>query len=133
METKYDILKNKLELCNFTGCSLNAILQDFWASIHLANIAAVAKAEAGLAIQASRANSGNKYIYQANTAQLVGTLKDCFIRACLLHGNRRRCHAIQGIIDEIADAVSLIRLNRSFWRNLWPRKAKFCFNRKSNI
>lgn len=42
METKYDILKNKLELCNFTGCSPNAILQDFWASVHLANTAAAA-------------------------------------------------------------------------------------------
>ena len=29
VETKYDILRNKLELCNFKGCSPNAILQDF--------------------------------------------------------------------------------------------------------
>lgn len=35
VETKYDILRNKLELCNFAGCSLNAIRQDIWASIHL--------------------------------------------------------------------------------------------------
>lgn len=133
VETKYDILKNKLELCNFTGCSPNAILQDFWASIHLANIAALAKAEADLAIQVSRAGSDNKYAYQANTAQLIGTLKDRFIRACFLRGDRHRCRAIQNIIDEIASAVSPVRPNRSFWRNPWPRKAKFCFNRRSNI
>ena len=133
VETKYDILKNKLELCNFTGCSPNAIRQDFWASIHLANIAAVAKAEADQAIQASRVNSENKYTYQTNTAQLIGTLKDRFIRACLLQDGSLRCHAIQGIIDEISLAVSPIRPNRSFSRNPWPRKAKFCFNRRSNI
>lgn len=133
VETKYDILKNKLELCNFTGCSPNAIRQDFWASIHLANIAAVAKAEADQAIQASRANSENKYTYQANTAQLIGTLKDRFIRACFLPGDRHRRRAIQDIIDEIALAVSPVRPNRSSWRNPWPRKAKFCFNRRSNI
>ena len=133
VETKYDILKNKLELCNFTGCSPNAILQDFWASIHLANIAALAKAEADLAIQASRAASDNKYTYQTNTAQLIGTLKDRFICACFLKGDRRRRRAIQNIIDEIASAVSPIRPNRSFRRNPWPRKAKFCFNRRSNI
>ena len=133
VETKYDLLKNKLELCNFTGCSPNAILQDFWASIHLANIAALAKAEADQAIQASRACSGNKYTYQANTAQLIGTLKDRFIRACLLQDGRCRCRAIQDIIDEIACSVSPIRPNRSFWRNPWPRKVKFCFNRRSNI
>ena len=116
VETKYDILKNKLELCNFTGCSPNAILQDFWASIHLANIAAVAKAEADQTIQISRAGSGNKYTYQANTAQLIGTLKDRFIRACLLRDGRCCRRAIQDIIDEIAYSVSPIRPNRSFWR-----------------
>ena len=133
VETKYDILKNKLELCNFTGCSPNAILQDFWACIHLANIAALAKAEADLAIQASRVNSENKYTYQANTAQLIGTLKDRFISACLLKGGRHRRCAIENIIDEITAAVSPVRPNRSFWRNPWPRKAKFCFNHKSNV
>lgn len=133
VETKYDILKNKLELCNFTGCSPNAIRQDFWASIHLANIAAVAKAEADQAIQVSRASSGNKYTYQANTAQLIGTLKDRFICACLLQEGSHRRRAIENIIDEIACAVSPVRPNRSFCRNPWPRKAKFCFNRRSNI
>lgn len=133
VETKYDILKNKLELCNFTGCSPNAIRQDFWASIHLANIVAVAKAEADQEIQASRANSENKYTYQANTTQLIGTLKDRFIFACLLQESKRRRRAIQDIILEISRAVSPVRPNRSFWRNPWPRKAKFCFNRKSNI
>lgn len=133
VETKYDILKNKLELCNFTGCSPNAILQDFWASIHLANIVALAKAEADLEIQTSRAASDNKYTYQANTAQLIGTLKDRFIRACFLRGDRRRRCAIQNIFDEITCAVSPVRPNRSFERNPWPRKSKFCFNRRSNI
>lgn len=102
VETKYDILKNKLELCNFTGCSPNAILQDFWAGIHLANIAALAKAEADLAIQPSRAASDNKFTYQANIAQLIGTLKDQFIRACFLRGNRRRRRAIQNIIAALS-------------------------------
>ena len=133
VETKYDILKNKLELCNFTGCSPNAIRQDFWASIHLANIVAAAKAEADQAIHASRTDSENKYTYQANTAQLIGTLKDRFIRACFLQDSRRRDHAIQNIINEISRAVSPVRPNRTFWRNPWPRKAKFCFNCKSNI
>lgn len=133
VETKYNMLKNKLELCNFTGCSPNAIRQDFWASIHLANIAAVAKAEADQIIQASRANAENKFTYQTNMTQLIGTLKDRFIRACLLQNGRRRRHAIQNIVDEISCAVSPLRPNRSFWRNPWPRKAKFCFNHKSNI
>lgn len=116
VETRFDILKNKLEPCNFSGCSPNTIRQDFWASIHLANIATVAKAEATQAIQLSRANTENKYTYQANTAQLIGTLKNRFICACFLRGDRHR-RAIQEVIDEIACAVSPVRpkepLNKS--------------------
>ena len=44
-----------------------------------------------------------------------------------------RSLAIQNIIDEISLAVSPVHPNRSFRRNPWPRKAKFCFNRRSNI
>ncbi|MDR2522837.1 MAG: IS4 family transposase [Synergistaceae bacterium] len=46
IETKYDIVKNKLTLENFTGYSKNVILQDFWAAMYLTNLAAVAKDEA---------------------------------------------------------------------------------------
>jgi hypothetical protein len=31
VETKYDVVKNKLPLENFSGCLKNVILQEFWA------------------------------------------------------------------------------------------------------
>ena len=75
--------------------------QDFWVSIHLANIVAVVKTEADQAILFSRVNAENKYTCQANTAQLIETLKDCFTHTCFLRGDS--CHrVIQEVIDEIA-------------------------------
>lgn len=133
IETKYDILKNKLELGNFTGYSPNAILQDFWTCIHLANIVATARAEANALLQTKQKNSQNLHCYVPNTAQLVGSLKDHFIKICFLHNTARRNRAIDSMVAEISRAVSPIRPGRSFWRNPWPRKAKFCFNAKSNI
>lgn len=133
IETKYNILKNKLELGNFSGYSPNAILQDFWACIHLANIVATAKAEADELVQARQQSSQNTYRYAPNTAQLVGSLKDYFIDVCLLPQKKLRDAALDRLRDEISRAVSPVRPGRSFWRNPWPRKAKFCFNRKSNI
>lgn len=133
IETKYDILKNKLELGNFSGYAPNAILQDFWACIHLANIVATAKAEADELVQARQGSAQNTYRYAPNTAQLVGSLKDHFIDVCLLPRKKQRDAALDRMRDEISRAVSPIRPGRSFWRNPWPRKAKFCFNTKSNI
>lgn len=133
IETKYDILKNKLELGNFSGYSPNAILQDFWACIHLANIVATAKAEANELVQSRQENAENIYQYVPNTAQLVGSLKDYFIEVCFLPRKKQRDAALDRMMIEISRAVSPIRPGRSFWRNPWPRKAKFCFNAKSNI
>lgn len=133
IETKYNILKNKLELGNFSGYSPNAILQDFWACIHLANIVATAKAEADELVQARQESSQNAYRYAPNTAQLVGSLKDYFIDVCLLPQKKLRDAALDRLRDEISRAVSPVRPGRAFWRNPWPRKATFCFNRKSNI
>ena len=46
VETKYDELKNKLEIENFTGWTKKAIEQDFYATMYLSNIAAAARWEA---------------------------------------------------------------------------------------
>ena len=60
-EVKYDVVKNKLEMPCFGGFSENVIMQDFWISMYLANMAAIAKNEADEKIKAERADSENKY------------------------------------------------------------------------
>lgn len=95
--------------------------QDFLESIHLANIASVAKAEADQAILSSRVNAENKYIYQANTAQLIETLKGRFIHTCFLRRDRCR-RAVQEVMDEIAYTVSPVRPDRSFYRSALAQK-----------
>ena len=133
VEIKYDVLKNKLELGNFTGYSPNAILQDFWACIHLANIVATIKQDADNTIRKIREDSQNKHSYQVNTAQLVGSLKDYFIIAVFIKSKKKREKAIDRLRLEVSQALSPIRENRSFRRNPWPRKTKYHFNSKSNI
>jgi len=63
VETKFDVVKNKLELENFSGRTENAVLQDFWACMHLANIAAIAKDEANELVKEQHAGKDNKYVY----------------------------------------------------------------------
>jgi len=133
IETKYDIVKNKLEIENFSGFSPNAIRQGFWVSMLLCNVVAVAKKDAGAIVQDSRKGKHNRHLYIPNVNQLIGSLKDQFVCACLLDLSEQRNERINQIICEISRSVVPIRPGRSFWRNPWPRKSKFHFNCKSNV
>jgi len=69
------VLKNKIELENFSGYSKNAILQDFWVSITRSIIVAIAKKEADEKRQAKNKGKGNRRVYKPNVSRLVGSLK----------------------------------------------------------
>ncbi|WP_312939714.1 IS4 family transposase [Oscillibacter sp.] len=132
VETKFDIVKNKLELENFSGRTENAVLQDFWACMLLANIAAVAKDEANQLVQEQRSDKDNKYVYVPNMNQLIGSLKDAYIDAVFLRSERKRCKRMNAVIAQIARAVIPLRQGRSVARQLSTRKSKFHHNHKSN-
>ncbi len=134
VEGKYDVLKNKLQIENFSGYTKNSILQDFWASITLSIIVAIAKQEADEKIQRRTAGKNNKHRQIPNVSQLVGSLKDGFILACSLPNASLRNAAIDRVIHEISLAVSLVRRGRPpHKRSPSPKKTQYPINRKSNI
>jgi hypothetical protein len=130
IETKYDVLKNKLNLENFTGYSKNVILQDFWASVYLANMATVAKDEANAEEQKERSGKNNRYTYVPNLNQVIATLKDYLAIACFTKSAEERERCLNLIMMEMKRSVTPIRPNRSVNRPANPRKAKFHHNRK---
>ena len=132
IEVKFDLVKNKLELENFSGRTKNAVLQDFWTCMHLANIAAIARDEANELVQEQRAEKSNKYVYTPNMNQLIGSLKDAYIDAVFMRSKRKRRKRIKAVIIQISQAVVPIRPGRSTPRPLSPRNAKFHHSHKSN-
>lgn len=132
IETKFDVVKNKLELENFTGRTVNSILQDFWAAMHVTNLVALAKRDARELVQAQRKDKDNKYTYVPNTSQLIGALKDMLVVACLASSSKKRCRSLDKITAEITRAVIPLRPGRSSPRNPYPREVKFHHNHKSN-
>jgi hypothetical protein len=130
IETKYDVVKNKLALENFTGYSKNVILQDFWAVMYLTNLASVAKDEANELAQKERACKNNKYTYVPNMNQVIASLKDHLVKACFANSEEERTCHVEIILTEIKKAVIPIRPNRSVKRPSNPRKAKYHHNRK---
>lgn len=133
VEVKYDIIKNKLELPNFTGWSSNVIRQDFWISMLLANVAATAKTEADIKIKEERSGKENKYEYQANVNTVIASLRSRFADAVFEEDPDRRTLKIGRIIKEVAKSAVPIRPNRDVSRVKNSRKVKYHHNKKSNI
>lgn len=132
VETKFDLVKNKLELENFSGRTENAVLQDFWVCMLLANIVAVAKDEANELVREQRSDKDNKYVYVPNMNQLIGSLKDAYIDAVFLRSERKCRRSMNAVIAQIARAVIPVRPGHSVARQLSTRKTKFHHNHKSN-
>ena len=132
VEIKYDTVKNKLEVENFTARTVEGIKQDFFATMYLVNVAACCKYDAQAKIEVARCDKDNKYTYQANTNELIGVLKDRFIMAFTQDDSDKQMEIIRDIVDEISLYVVPKREGRSVPRNPNPRGVKFHHNRKSN-
>ena len=79
IETKYDILKNKLQIEDFSGKTKTSVLQDFYATIYLSNIATAVKYESDKIIATEDDSKFLKHTYSTNENILIGKLKNNLI------------------------------------------------------
>lgn len=134
VEVKYDVVKNKLEMPCFGGFSENVIMQDFWISMYLANMAAIAKHEADNKIKEERKDKDNKYEYQANVNTLIGSLRDKLADAVFSRNPAQREKKLNRIIIEIQKSVVPIRPDDgSTPRYKNTRKSAFHHNKRHNL
>ncbi|MHC1683093.1 MAG: IS4 family transposase [Clostridiaceae bacterium] len=116
IEVKYNEIKNKLQIENFTGETPIAIEQDFYATMYLSNMVALAKMDANEIIEEEYKNKGLKYEYKVNTNVLIGKLKDTLITMISINNPWKRSHMLKHIEKEIQRNVIPIRPDRSFER-----------------
>jgi hypothetical protein len=131
IETKYNEIKNKLEIENFSGRLVDNIRQDFFVTMLLTNLAADFFTEAQEEVEKEQKGKENKYKYKVNVNHEIGVLKDRLILAMLEDDDRKRGEKFQEIVDLLQKRLIPIRPNRSNPRAI-PRKAKFHHNHKSN-
>ncbi len=117
IEVKYNEIKNKLQIENFTGETPIAIEQDFYATMYLANMVALAKMDANEIIEEEYKNKDLKYEYKVNTNVLIGKLKDTLITMISTKNPWKRSRMLKHIEEEIERNVIPIRPDRSFERN----------------
>jgi len=131
IETKYNEIKNKLEIENFSGKLVSNIRQDFYATMLLTNFAADFFTEAQEDVDREQEGRGNKHRYKVNVNHEIGVMKDRLIVCLLEDDGKKRSEMFQEMIDLLKKRLIPIRPNRSLPRKT-PRKAKFHHNHKSN-
>jgi hypothetical protein len=131
VETKYDELKNKLAIENFSGRTETAVRQDFYAAMYLSNLANAFWWEAQGEVEEERKGKENKYEYRVNVNHEIGVLKDKFIMAVVEEDDHKRHEIFKEINRLLKSSVVPVRPNRSVPRKP-PREQKFYMNKKLN-
>ena len=130
IEVKYNELKNRLQLQNFTGDTVISVLQDFYASIYLSNMVALAKNEANEKIAQNNEDKNLKYEYKVNTNILIGKLKDSMVLMLLEDNSEKRHTMFYRIMQEITKNMVPIRPGRSKIRKMGLKANKHPMNQK---
>jgi hypothetical protein len=111
IETVFDMLKNNLEIENFTGTKPILIEQDIYACIYLCNLAQdmIADAEANNKL---KGNSSYKHEMAVNKTYAVGVLKEDLIIALLERDFDQRTKMFEAMAAEIQSNLVPIRPDR---------------------
>jgi hypothetical protein len=133
IEVKYNELKNRLQIENFSGETTVAIKQDFYATMYLSNMAALAKMDANAIIEEENKDKNLKYEYKVNTNILIGKLKNSLVSMLLEKSSRKRSKMLKEIMKEISDNIIPIRPGRSYKRRMTVRANKNPLNRKKAL
>jgi hypothetical protein len=132
IETKYNQMKQKFELENFSGRLVDNIKQDFYAMMTVSNMLASALREANEKLGKERAREETKYEYRANVNHAVGVLKDRLIGILIADDRIVRNSLYRELVTEIKRRVVPVRPNREVRRKEYLKKPHFHHNHKSN-
>jgi hypothetical protein len=132
IETKYNQVKQKMELENFSGRLVDHIKQDFYAMMTVSNMLASALRTANEAAAEEREGKGLRYEYRANVNHAVGVLKDRFIKIMMTEDADMRDFLYEDLLRDVKRRVAPVRPNRQAPRKEKIPKPHFHHNHKSN-
>lgn len=131
VETSYSTVKEKLQIENFSGKTVVSVLQDFYATVIISNLATFYKIDSDEAIQEQDKEKDNKYQYQTNLNLTIGILRDRLIEAILMENKRKQRKMLKKLFIDITHLKTQIRPNRTVPRKN-PRQGKGFFMRKKS-
>jgi len=116
IETRYNTLKNKMELETFSGKTVVSILQDFYATMYLLNLVSAIKAETDEIISADIKDKNLKYEYKTNENLLIGKLRNKLILIILNDNSKEREILLDKLVLQISSYKVPVVPGRSFKR-----------------
>lgn len=131
IETLYNNLKNKMEIENFSGISRHVVLQDFYATLALQNLVAVAEYDAQKALDEADKYKKLKYKRKINSSMAIGEWKRDFINIIITKSPIKQAFLLEKLQNRIMKYVVSIRPDRSFKRENKHKASKYPNNVKS--
>ena len=113
-ETNYDVLKNILEIENFSGKSSLSVRQDFYATVLTNNIRGLIHWELQEEVEEENRSKERKYAYQLNRNLSIGRLKDRLVTLILEQGDLQAFY--EDLKREMKQNMVPIRPGRQFSR-----------------
>ena len=130
IETKYNDLKGKLQIENFTGNTVIAVRQDFFATLYLANLAGVLAMDYRDEIEALHNIPENARTYKLNVNLTISALKQNVVSLLLCDTSAERAVILSNIAQRLKSAVVPVRPDRSNPRKVRHAHSKYPQNRK---
>jgi len=120
IETCYDSLKNQMQLENFSGCSKNVILQDFYATMTVFNLVSAMMNDVRAEVSEKRHEEHDgkqlKYEYKLNRATAISHAKNILVSALLTDNPRQQTKLLKRMYKYLAHSVVAIVPDRSYPR-----------------
>ena len=132
VEGAYDLIKSKLELENFSGKTKVSVLQDFYATMYLANISAFAAEEADEHVADADKNKNLKHSRKASRTRTIAKLRETFLDLITEQDEARRNARLDKLVSDISKYPIQVVPNRSPARKT-PRNKRFFIGRRSVV
>lgn len=130
IEVRYNDLKGKLQIENFTGNTPVAVRQDFFATLYLANLAGVMAIDYRDEIEAIHNTPENARFYRMNVNLTISQLKQNAVAMLLCNSALERSIRLTFIARRLKSAVVPSRPGRSSPRKKQHERSVFPQNRK---
>jgi len=130
IETNFNNIKNRLCVENFTGTNRIVILQDFYATMMLWNLAAILMYEMKDDIEVLHQSDINKNEYHLNVSMTISTLKEHVVEMVACGSKRKIARILRQIHKALYRSVVVFRPDRSFPRRRKHLALKFHNNSK---
>lgn len=124
IESAFDLLKSKLQLENFSGKTVVSVLQDFYATVYLADFSMIIANEADTLIAEADQGKELKYARKSNMNRTVAKLRERFWPILLEQDQKRRDRMLKHLVRDIALRPEPIRPDRHPPHKT-PRKKRF--------